>query len=278
MTGIEATKQLVRELPGTRVVMFSAHEERDIVLSVVKAGAHGFVVKGDSVNDIIRAVRAAADGRSVLSDRVTAPILEELVQVYHAERRRADEAVEMVRGFVTSFAKGVESRDQGTGDHSKRVVSLALRILSEMDPALAADPMIQYGYLLHDIGKIGVPDGILLKAGNLAHDELRVMRSHAALGAELIQPVLPEVAPIVRHHHEWFDGSGYPDGLRREEIPLQCRAFAVADSFDAMTSDRPYRAAMSLEAAIDELAAGRATQFDPDALDTFFRIIASVGS
>jgi len=134
--------------------------------------------------------------------------------------------------------------------------------------------MLRRGALLHDIGKIGVPDNILRKPAALSEAEWVTMRKHPEFGARIVAgiPFLEDVARIVRHHHERWDGRGYPDGLAGEDIPLGARIFAVADSFDAMTSDRPYRRAMTIDEARAEVARCRGTQFDPTVADAFARI------
>jgi HD-GYP domain-containing protein (c-di-GMP phosphodiesterase class II) len=140
-----------------------------------------------------------------------------------------------------------------------------------VDPALARRPDVAYGFYLHDIGKVGVPEQVLGKPGPLDEDEWRLMREHPAIGARIIEPIrfLTGAMEIVRSHHERWDGSGYPDGLAAEQIPLTARIFALADSFDAMTSDRPYRRAMPVEAALDEIRRGAGTQFDPQVAAEF---------
>ena len=133
---------------------------------------------------------------------------------------------------------------------------------------------IEHGVILHDIGKIGIPDSILLKPGPLSPEEWKVMRTHPGVGRGLIQyiPFLAGAVPIVYHHHERWDGNGYPEGLRGEGIPLSCRIFAVADALDAMTFDRPYSRAVSLEAAREEISRCGGTHFDPAVVSTFLSI------
>ena len=141
-----------------------------------------------------------------------------------------------------------------------------------IDPALAADPALEYGFLLHDIGKIGVPDQILLKPGPLSEAEWRLMKAHTLLGAQMIGGVnfLHDAGvQVVRSHHERWDGSGYPDELAGDEIPIGARIFAVADAVDAITNHRPYREARSWRACRQEIVAERGKQFDPDVVDAF---------
>src|SRR5581483_3040757 len=131
------------------------------------------------------------------------------------------------------------------------------------------------GFFLHDIGKVGIPEHILCKVGPLSAEEWNVMRAHPAIGAQIVAPIrfLGNAALVIRHHHERFDGSGYPDGLRGSDIPLAARIFAVADAFDAMTSDRPYRRALSVERAIEEICDGGGSQFDPDVVRVFVDMV-----
>jgi len=165
-------------------------------------------------------------------------------------------------------------RDSGTGGHSLRVLRYAEAIAEELGIQGTELEALRFGALLHDIGKIAIPDSILLKPGSLNRDEWVIMKTHPRLGADLISVVksLQPAIPIVLHHHEWYNGSGYPDGLMGEEIPLGARIFAVADAFDAMTSVRPYRSAMDVERAIRELKAWSGTQFCPVCLQAFLNL------
>jgi ribonuclease P protein subunit RPR2 len=140
-----------------------------------------------------------------------------------------------------------------------------------VDPALAEDPQTEFGFLLHDVGKVAIPDGILHKPEPLGEEESRLMRRHPVIGAEIVGgvPFLEDAAQIVRTHHERFDGSGYPDGLAGEQIPLAARIFALADTLDAITTDRPYRPAASMSEARTTIAAGAGTQFDPAVVAAF---------
>ena len=136
-----------------------------------------------------------------------------------------------------------------------------------------------YGFFLHDIGKVGIPESVLCKPGPLTDDEWDIMRTHPGIGAQIVEPIrfLEGAVEIVRTHHERWDGRGYPIGLRGEQIPLAARVFAIADSFDAMTSDRPYRAAMSFGEAFEEIRLGSGTQFDPDIVEVFLDLASEGG-
>jgi HD-GYP domain-containing protein (c-di-GMP phosphodiesterase class II) len=165
----------------------------------------------------------------------------------------------------------IEAKDVGTRRHLDRTRDLAMALTSIIDPDLAARPETAHGFLLHDIGKIGIPERLLLKTGPLNPSEWDVMRTHPIVGAHIVTPirVLGDAVDVVRFHHERFDGGGYPHGLKGEAIPLAARIFSVVDAYDAMTSDRPYRQAREPEDAIEELVRCSGSQFDPDVIEAF---------
>jgi response regulator RpfG family c-di-GMP phosphodiesterase len=176
------------------------------------------------------------------------------------------------RETVSALATALETKDTGTRAHSQRVQGYALELARSVEPSLAADLGTEYGFLLHDVGKIGIPDRILLKPGPLTDEERRQMQTHTLLGEQMLDHVAflrGEGLRIVRSHHERWDGRGYPDGLAGDEIPLGARVFAVADALDAMTSDRPYRRALPWAAAEAEIEAQAGEQFDPDVVACF---------
>ena len=174
---------------------------------------------------------------------------------------------------VSALASALESKDTGTRAHSQRVQSYASALAKAVgDVTVAHDPSAPYGFLLHDVGKIGIPDGILQKPGPLSAAERRRMQTHTVLGEAMLSGVAflkGEGLKIVRSHHERWDGRGYPDRLADGDIPLGARVFAVADALDAMTSDRPYRQALHWDSAHEEIVAQAAKQFDPDVVDAF---------
>jgi putative two-component system response regulator len=207
----------------------------------------------------------------------------EVGELYAAERTRSYElemALAELRdtyvSTMTSFAQVVEMKDSTTAGHLDRTQQLGLAIAEAVDPAMAAQPETRYGFFLHDIGKVGIPENILCKPDSLDDAEWLVMREHPTIGAHIVEPIrfLAGAVDIVRSHHERWDGNGYPMGLRHEEIPLAARVFAIADCFDAMTNDRPYRRALPVEQAIDEIVRGACTQFDPDIVQVFLDVVA----
>jgi HD-GYP domain-containing protein (c-di-GMP phosphodiesterase class II) len=182
------------------------------------------------------------------------------------ELRRARELERSYFHTVRALAAAVEAKDDYTGAHIQRVHQIGLLLAKAVAPDEADDPQLAYGFLLHDIGKLSVPDAVLKKPGPLTDAEWMLMRRHPEAGARILDavPFLDRAIDVVLHHHERWDGRGYPAGLEQDGIPLAARIFAVADTVDAITSNRPYRRGRPLEQAIDEIVARAGTQFDPD--------------
>ena len=196
----------------------------------------------------------------------------DLREVFKQERARAQELRRSYRATVRALASAVEARDAYTGKHAERVAAYGLELTTRIEPDLASEPQIEFGFLLHDIGKVAIPDGILHKPEPLADAERSLMRRHPEIGWEILRgiPFLKRAGEIVRYHHERWDGTGYPEGLAGEAIPLTARIFAVADALDAITTDRPYRPAAPLAEGRATIRKVAGTQFDPrvvDALD-----------
>ncbi len=206
----------------------------------------------------------------------------ELGQLYYLERARSAELERVLQDLQETYlatmktlAQVVEAKDLTTRGHLDRTHSYGLALARRIDPALAGLPELGYGFFLHDIGKVGIPEAILRKTGPLSGDEWDVMRTHPTIGAQIVAPIrfLGSAVEVIRRHHERFDGDGYPGGLRGSEIPLAARIFSVADSFDAMTSDRPYRTALAVERALTEIEDGAGSQFDPDVVEAFLAMM-----
>ena len=192
-----------------------------------------------------------------------------LLEVERVQRRVVQDAY---RETVTALANALEAKDVGTGLHSLRVRDYAVQLTTAIDPSLLGDPSLEYGFLLHDVGKIAVPNELLEKAAPLTPDEVSLVRQHTVIGAEILADVTflhGEGLKVIRSHHERWDGTGYPDRLVGREIPLGARIFAVADALDAMTGNRPYRKPATWEAATHEIAAEAGRQFDPDVVAAF---------
>jgi hypothetical protein len=203
------------------------------------------------------AITASGGGPARRFDRGELDALAELAELAGVVLEEAEQRARLVRA--------VDMRDSSTGRHSESVGQLARRVGERLGMTSPELWLLELGARLHDVGKIGVPDAILNKAGPLDADEWEAMRRHAELGAQMVEkvPGLEPVAPLVRSHHERWDGRGYPDGLRRDAIPLASRVISACDAFQAMTSERPYRPALDVDAALAELTASAGSQFDP---------------
>jgi HD-GYP domain-containing protein (c-di-GMP phosphodiesterase class II) len=206
---------------------------------------------------------------------------DDLRTTYTAERRHAEElrgaldAVELAYiATVRALATAVEAKDAYTGGHLSRVTAYGIEACTVLGGDLVELPGLQYAFLLHDLGKIGVPDAVLNKAGPLTDDEWALMRQHPAIGLRILEgvPHMDVVREVVYSHHERWDGAGYPEGLRAEAIPRAARVFAAVDAFDAITTDRPYRAGASLDEALARLRAASGTQFAPDAVEAIHQV------
>jgi putative nucleotidyltransferase with HDIG domain len=201
----------------------------------------------------------------------------DLRETFKAERARAEELRRSYVATVRALTNSVEARDAYTGKHAERVAAYGLELARRIDPELASNAQVEFGFLLHDVGKVAIPDGILHKPEPLADAERQLMRRHPVIGWEILStvPFLEEASEIVRAHHEHYDGSGYPDGLAGEQIPIEARIVTCCDAFSAMTTTRSYRKAMTVEDAVAELRACAGTQFDPKVADAL--IAATLG-
>jgi HD-GYP domain-containing protein (c-di-GMP phosphodiesterase class II) len=198
----------------------------------------------------------------------------DLREVFKQERARALQLRESYMATVRALSNAVEARDAYTGKHAERVTAYGIALAEATGIDTQGRPGIEFGFLLHDVGKVAVPDAVLFKPGELSAEEFSLIAMHPVTGSEILRDVefLGEGKLVVRHHHERWDGNGYPDGLAGDEIPLPARVFSVADALDALTSDRPYRPATGFRNARGEIVAGAGTQFDPDVVAAFATI------
>lgn len=184
---------------------------------------------------------------------------------------------EILHQFLTSLGKAIDAKDAGTGSHSSEVARIAEAIGWAMGITGQEIRWLHMAGLLHDVGKIGIPDSLLSKPGPLDEEEWEIIKTHPAKGEAIIRPVCEfsapgSVADIVRHHHERFDGNGYPDGLREDAIPLGARIVAVADTISTMLQDRPYQSSQSFEKVAEEVLHCAGTAYDPDVVEAFLTI------
>jgi putative nucleotidyltransferase with HDIG domain len=189
----------------------------------------------------------------------------DLREVFKQERARARELRRSYRATVRALSNAVEARDAYTGQHAERVTAYGMQLARAIGLPVQDSPQTEFGFLLHDIGKVAVPDAILFKTGPLTEAERGLIGRHPVVGAEILRDVdfLGDGKLVVRHHHERWDGSGYPDGLAGDDIPVAARVFAVADALDALTTDRPYRQARTFAEARVEIMRSSGSQFDP---------------
>lgn len=229
--------------------------------------------------ELARREREAADNRRQL-ERYAA----DLRETFKQERTRSQQLARSYAATVRALAGAVEARDAYTGRHAERVAAYGVEIGRVFGLPRPAAPETEFGYLLHDIGKVAIPDAILYKPSALDEDERALMCRHPLIGAEMVAGIefLAEAVKVVRSHHERWDGTGYPDGLGGAEIPLAARVFAVADVLDALTTDRPYRSAVPLSEAREQIRAGAGTHFDPQVIAAFETIsdatLAGIGN
>jgi ribonuclease P protein subunit RPR2 len=198
----------------------------------------------------------------------------DLRETFKEERARSLQLHSSYMATVRALSNAVEARDAYTSKHAERVTAYGIEICNAVGLELADGEALEFGFLLHDIGKVAIPDAILYKPGTLTDKERALMAQHPVIGAHIVRGIefLGEATKVVRSHHERWDGNGYPDGLAAEEIPLSARVFAVADVLDALTSDRPYRPASTLAVAREMITDGSGSQFDPRVVAAFVKI------
>lgn len=262
---------LVRAMPGCDLVpilMITANDQKSIRYRALDLGANDFLTKP------IDKIEFLARTRNMLSLNQARKHMADHASWLDGEVRKAtQEILKRERETVFRLAKAAEYRDPETGAHILRMAHYSQLIAREMGLSEAEQQLILEAAPMHDVGKVGIADKILLKPGALSAEEFDVMKQHAVYGYELLSgsssALLQAAAEIARGHHEKFDGSGYPDGIKGEAIPIFSRIVAVADVFDALTSARPYKKAWSVEEAVDFLTKGSGSHFDPACVQAF---------
>jgi len=285
--------QVVQAADGATALDLAREKQPDVVLlDVQMPGMDGFEVcrrlKADSALMLVPVVfltghgsrRARLEGLEAgATDFLNKPcdLVELEVRVRNLVNfRRLTTELDSAEQIIYSIARVVEARDQDTGDHCERLTQLCVALGRRIGLGAEEITALRRGGYLHDLGKIGIPDEVLLKPGKLSADEWAIMKRHVEIGVEICSPLrsLQPVLPLIRHHHERFDGSGYPDGLAGEEIPLLARVFQVIDVFDALTVDRCYRGAMTTDEAVGVIQSETAKGFwDPTIVREFLTML-----
>ncbi len=276
LDGIGLLERTKEKFPDMPVVMVTAVHDISVALAAIRNGAYDYLLKPFEREQLLNAVGRALENRRLkVENRTYQTNLEALVKARTDQLQAA--LVELERSYdITLEALGdaLDFKDAETQGHSKRVTAFTMAIAKAMGLPKERIDVIARGAFLHDIGKIAIPDRILLKPGKLDEKEKEIMREHCYNGYQMLKkiPFLAEACEIVYSHQEHFDGSGYPRGLKGEEIPLGARIFSVADTLDAIISDRPYRAARSLAEARKEIQIWAGRQFDPAVVEVFLRM------
>jgi response regulator RpfG family c-di-GMP phosphodiesterase len=273
MSGLEMLPRVGAVSPDTLVIMVSGSHDIETAIEAMRAGAFDYIVKPFDLEHVRLSVRRALEHQRLRAEkRAYENYLERMVEQRTAELDSAVRSLgDAYRTTLKALVAALETRDLETHGHSERVVSFSLRLGRELGLDEERMRSLEFGSLLHDIGKIGVPDAVLRKPARLTEDEWLEMRLHPIHGRQILSGIefLEGASRVVAQHHEQWDGSGYPVGLKGEEIDLNARIFAVADAFDAITSDRVYRAGRSYDDALAELETYAGQQFDPRVVEAF---------
>ncbi len=270
---LERTKEKYPDMP---VVMVTAVHDISVALAAIRNGAYDYLLKPFEREQLLNTVSRALENRRLkVENRTYQTNLESLVKARTDQLQAAMSSLERSYDItLEALGDALDLKDRETEGHSRRVTLFTIAIAQALGLPREQITVIARGAFLHDIGKMAIPDKILNKPGKLEPEEMMIMKEHAYHGYQIVKkiPFLADVAEIVYSHQEWFNGEGYPRHLKGNEIPLGARIFSVADTFDAITSDRPYRRAKSFGAAREEIAKWAGRQFDPDIVKVFLEM------
>jgi len=273
--GLELLKRVKTINSNMMVIMITAFADIDVAVEAMRLGAFDFIMKPVDLNLVVLSVRNALEKKRLEEELETYhKNLEKLVEERTEKLQQAYRVLKKAHlDSIKVLAEAIDAKDPYTHGHSDRVRRMSLKIATHLGFSEEKLESLEYGALLHDIGKIGIKDEVLQKKGHLTLQEYQYIQEHPLIGVKIVEGVdfLKDKIPVIRHHHEHFDGRGYPDGLSGEAIPLEARIIAVTDAFDAMTSIRPHRGIMPLEDVLMEMKQCKGTQFDPQILDIFLR-------
>jgi putative nucleotidyltransferase with HDIG domain len=282
--GLELLKRIQLEYPYLPVLMLTAASDADVAIQAMHEGACDYIIKPHQAAQLVLRVERALERGQILRERAMAySLLEQRVhhqtQQLHAQSEQLTHMLEQVlltyQATLRALEAALDARDQSAPGHCRRVAKLAVQLGRQMGLADEDLLALEQGARLHDIGKLGIPDTILMKPGPLSEEERREMEQHPDIGCQIVAHIdfLRDALPIIRHHHEHLDGSGYPHGLMGDEIPLLARIFSVVDAFDAQAHMRPYNTAPSVQKALASVRAHRGKWFDPEVVDAFIAMI-----
>jgi putative nucleotidyltransferase with HDIG domain len=275
MDGITALQEIKKKHPDTEVVLLTAYASLETARDAIRFGAFDYLIKPFDKDDVLLIVekglkkRRANTGlkmeRDILLDR--ASYLEDQVS------KARNNIMTCYEGTVNALILTIDAKDHYTYNHSNRVSQLSSQLARELRVPDKIIKEIENAASIHDIGKIGIEEHILKKNGKLTPDEYTEMKKHPVIGVRIVQsvPFLEDAIPVIHHHHERYDGNGYPEGLKGEQIPLSSRIVMVADAVDAMMRARPYREALTIDNVMSELRDNAETQFDPEVVDIILK-------
>lgn len=273
MDGLELLKMIKDLRPGALVIMITGYPEIETALEAMRLGAYDFIIKPLNLELVALTVKKALEKKRLEEEIETYQRnLEKLVEQRTAKFQQALQILNKSHLDLSKvLARAMEAKDPFNRGHSDRVRRMSLQIAVPLGLTRERLKILECGAFIYDIGKIGIRDEVLQKPGALTAEEFQSVQEHPAIGAEIVKGIdlFEDKVPIIRHHHEHFDGSGYPDGLVGEAIPLEARIIAVLDAFDAMTSTRPYRRPVPVREALLEMEKGKGKQFDPEILEVF---------
>lgn len=276
MNGLDLLKRARQSYPGMAILMATGLDDVRIGIQAMKDGADDYLVKPFELQAVMVSVNRALEKKAMEIELENyRKRLELMVKQRTKQLEAASKRIELTYDDTLEALSGaLDLRDNDTAGHSRRVMRYSLAIAELMHCSIEQTKDIARGAFLHDIGKIGTPDAILLKPGKLSAEEWTIMETHARIGYELVSRIsfLSGAAQIVLTHHERYDGTGYPQGLSGEEIPLGSRIFVIGDTLDAMTTDRPYRRALPYAVAREEIIRETGCQFDPNIVEHFLSI------
>jgi putative nucleotidyltransferase with HDIG domain len=280
MDGIALLERTKEKYPDMPVVMVTAVHDISVALAAIRNGAYDYLLKPFEREQLLAITRRALENRRLkVENRAYQTNLEALVTARTEQLRQTMQDLERSYDItLEALGDALDLKDAETEGHSKRVTAFTITIARAKNLPGEKIRIIARGAFLHDIGKMAIPDSILRKPGALTQEEIAIMQEHCYRGYQMLRkiPFLTEAAEIVYSHQERWDGTGYPRGLKGNEIPLGARLFSIADTLDAIMSDRPYRAAQSFSAARDEIVRWSGRQFDPEVVEVFKTIPESI--